>query len=152
MYVIVEGDAVAAKSVAGELRKIGLVRIAGYADADVVDTWTARQTRPRQLQLMNVDALDSRRKDGGVQIIDVRSPDEWAAGHLPDAVHIPLAALPDRVGEIDPGTPVVVHCQGGGRSAIAASFLKSKGLDGVANLEGGFEAWRARELPVERDA
>jgi hydroxyacylglutathione hydrolase len=152
LYLIVAGDASTAKSVAGELRKIGLVRIAGHADADVVEVWTARQTRPRQLQVMDVQALDSRRKDGGVQIIDVRSPEEWSSGHLPGAIHIPLAALPDRIGDIDPAKPVVVHCQGGGRSAIAASFLKSKGLDGVANLEGGFEAWRARDLPVERDA
>jgi len=152
LYVIVEGDATAAKSVAGQLRKIGLVRVVGYADADVVDVWSARQTKVRQVQQVDVENLDSRQRDGGVQIIDVRSPEEWASGHLPGAVHIPLAALPDRVAEIDAGTPVVVHCQGGGRSAIAASFMKSKGLDSVANLEGGFDAWRARDLPVERDA
>lgn len=152
LYLIVEGDANAAKLVAGQLRKIGLVRVAGYADGDVVDVWTGRQTKPRQLQQLDVQALDSSRRDGGVQIIDVRSPEEWASGHLPGAIHIPLAALPDRVGEIDPATPVVVHCQGGGRSAIAASFMKANGIDGVANLEGGFDAWRARDLPVERDA
>ena len=152
LYLIVDGDASAARSIANQLRKIGLVRVSGYADADVVDVWTARQTRPRQLQQLDVQALESRRRDGSVQIVDVRSPEEWSAGHLPGAVHMPLAALPDRVGELDPAKAIVVHCQGGGRSAIAASFMKSKGLDGVANLEGGFDAWRALDLPVEQES
>jgi len=152
LYLIVEGDASAASSVVKDLRKIGLVRVAGFADADVVDVWTARQTRPRQLAQLDAQALDLRVREGNVQIIDVRSPEEWSSGHLPGAVHMPLAALPDRVGELDPTRPIIVHCQGGGRSAIAASFIKSKGLDGVANLEGGFDAWRALDLPVVQEA
>jgi hydroxyacylglutathione hydrolase len=87
-----------------------------------------------------------------VQIVDVRAPDEWAAGHLPGALHIPLAALPDRLAEIDAGTPVVLHCKGGGRSAIAASFLAAHGYGDVANLTGGFDAWAAERLPVERES
>jgi hydroxyacylglutathione hydrolase len=67
-------------------------------------------------------------------------------------MHIPLAALPERLGEIDANTSVVVHCQGGGRSAIAASYLKSHGVERVANLTGGFEAWMKNDLPVERGA
>lgn len=90
-------------------------------------------------------------RNNSLQVIDVRSPDEWAAGHLRGAIHIPLAALPERLGEIDAGKPVVVHCQGGGRSAIAASYMKSRGLRTVANLRGGFEAWLADDLPVERE-
>jgi hydroxyacylglutathione hydrolase len=152
LYLIVDGDASAASSVVKDLRKIGLVRVAGVAEADVVDVWTARQTKPRQLPHLDAQALDSRVRDGNVQIIDVRSPEEWSSGHLPGAVHMPLAALPDRVSELDPTRQIVVHCQGGGRSAIAASYIKSKGLDGVANLEGGFDAWRALDLPVEQES
>src|SRR5687768_2950720 len=151
LVIIVDGDASVVKPVVSQLRKIGLVRIAGSADADVVDVWTSRQTKPRQVQQLDVQALQSRQRDDSVQIVDVRSPEEWSAGHLPGAVHIPLAALPDRIGEIDSAKPIVVHCQGGGRSAIAASFMKANGLDGVANLEGGFDAWRARDLPVEQE-
>jgi hydroxyacylglutathione hydrolase len=151
LFVIVDGDGSAVKSVVTQLRKIGLVRIAGSADAEVVDVWTSRQTKPRQVQQLDVQALESRQREGSVQIIDVRSPEEWSAGHVPGAVHIPLAALPDRIGAIDPAKPIVVHCQVGGRSAIAASFMKANGLDGVANLEGGFEAWKALDLPVEQE-
>jgi hydroxyacylglutathione hydrolase len=76
-----------------------------------------------------------------VQIIDVRSPEEWRRGHIPGANHIPLAALPDRIGEIDSSLQVVLHCKGGGRSAIATSFLQARGVQSATNLEGGFERW-----------
>jgi hydroxyacylglutathione hydrolase len=84
-----------------------------------------------------------------VQIIDVRNPDEWSKGHLPGARHIPLAALPDRLSELDRSTPIVLHCQGGGRSAIAASFLQSKGIANVSNLTGGYQGWLAAGHDVE---
>ncbi len=150
LFLIVDGDGGAAATIADQLRKIGLVRIGGFADADVVDVWTTRQSKTRQVSQIDVTALDSRRRASSVQLIDVRSPDEWAAGHLPGAVHIPLAALPDRITEIDAGKPIVVHCQGGGRSAIAASFLRAQGIESVSNLEGGYDAWVANKLPVEK--
>jgi hydroxyacylglutathione hydrolase len=75
------------------------------------------------------------------QIVDVRAPDEWRRGHIEGAIHIPLAALPDRIGEIDASRPVVLHCKGGGRSAIATSFLQSHGVRTASNLEGGYERW-----------
>jgi rhodanese-related sulfurtransferase len=79
--------------------------------------------------------------DNGLQIVDVRNPEEWSKGHLPGAVHIPLAALPARLGELDRSAPIVLHCQGGGRSSIATSFLQSQGMSSVSNLVGGYEAW-----------
>jgi len=79
----------------------------------------------------------------------VRNPDEWAQGHLPGAVHIPLASLPERVTEIDSTRPVVLQCRGGGRSAIATSVLLARGLSNVANLKGGYDAWVAERLPTE---
>lgn len=86
---------------------------------------------------------------GEVSVIDVRGASEWAAGHLPAAIHIPLGHLPDRRREIPAGKPVVVQCQGGGRSSIAASLLERLGVANVINLEGGLGAWRAAGLPVE---
>jgi hydroxyacylglutathione hydrolase len=83
------------------------------------------------------------------QIIDVRSPDEWSHGHIPGARHIPLASLPDRIGEIDGSRPVVLQCRGGGRSAIATSLLMSRGISDVSNLIGGYDAWAAQRLPTE---
>jgi rhodanese-related sulfurtransferase len=68
---------------------------------------------------------------------------------LPGAIHIPLARLPDRIGELDASAHIVLHCQGGGRSSIATSFLQSRGLTKVSNLAGGFDAWVARGFKID---
>ncbi len=72
--------------------------------------------------------------------IDVRQPDEVAAGTLPGTVNIPLGDLPDRLGELDPTRRVVLLCRSGGRSATAAAALTAAGFDDVVNLEGGMLA------------
>ncbi|MFB9930757.1 rhodanese-like domain-containing protein [Amycolatopsis halotolerans] len=81
-----------------------------------------------------------------VALLDVREDDEWAAGHAPAAVHIPLGELPARVGELSEfpeDNPVYVICRSGGRSARAAAWLNASGWDAV-NVAGGMGAW-ARE-------
>jgi len=83
-----------------------------------------------------------------VTVVDVRSAAEWATGHLPGAIHIPLGYLTRRASEIPAGRPVVVQCQSGGRSAIAASLLERAGLRNIANLSGGITAWAAAGLPL----
>jgi rhodanese-related sulfurtransferase len=70
---------------------------------------------------------------------------------MPGARHLPLAALPSRLAEIDPDKRVVLHCQGAGRSAIATSFLLAQGI-AATNLRGGFSEWERLGLPVESDA
>ncbi|WP_293781259.1 rhodanese-like domain-containing protein [uncultured Aeromicrobium sp.] len=85
-----------------------------------------------------------------IVVLDVREPDEWAAGHLEKAVHIPLGSLAHRVDELDPEAETVVMCHLGGRSARATAWLASHGHR-VVNLEGGIEAWQAAGRPVVRD-
>jgi hydroxyacylglutathione hydrolase len=80
----------------------------------------------------------------------VRGAAEWASGHVPGAVHIPLAELPARVGELPRDRPIAVHCQGGTRSAIAASVLRAHGVDDVTNVRGGYGEWARAGLPTER--
>jgi hydroxyacylglutathione hydrolase len=83
-----------------------------------------------------------------LMILDVRGRSEWDAGHVPGATHIPLAELPARLGELPRDRTIAVHCQGGGRSAIAAGLLKASGFASVANITGGFGAWSAAGLPL----
>lgn len=85
-----------------------------------------------------------------VVVLDVREPDEWAAGHLEGAVHIPLGSLAQRVGELDPQAETVVMCHLGGRSARATAWLASQGHH-VVNLQGGIEAWEAAGRPIVQD-
>ena len=82
-------------------------------------------------------------------VVDVRSPAEHATGHLPAALNIPLTHLAERVGEIPAGRPVVVHCEGGYRSAIAASLLQKLKVGKVHDLVGGYKAWLAAKLPTQ---
>ncbi len=87
----------------------------------------------------------------GATVLDVREDDEWAAGHIADATHVPLSELPGRAADI-PGTdPLVVVCRVGGRSAQVTAWLAAQGRD-VANLEGGMYAWEAAGRPIVTDA
>ena len=82
-----------------------------------------------------------------MQVLDVREYYEWAAGHLEGAKHIPLRMLPHRFEELDKDRPVLVTCQIGQRSGIAADFLCARGYD-AHNLEGGVSVWVAEGLPL----
>lgn len=75
-------------------------------------------------------------------IIDVRNPDEHAAGAIEQSLNIPLGDLPLRLAEIPSEKPIVVHCAAGTRSAIAASVLRAAGFEQVNDLAGGFAAWQ----------
>ncbi len=85
---------------------------------------------------------------GTASLIDVRENDEWAAGHAPKAVHVPLGDL-DPAAHTDMG-PLVVVCRSGGRSSKAAAKLATAGL-AVHNLSGGMTAWEQAGLPVVGD-
>jgi len=78
----------------------------------------------------------------GALLLDVRRDDEWVAGHAPDATHIPLDQLPDRLGELPKDQPIYAVCHAGGRSARATAFLRQQGLD-ATNYEGGMVAFAA---------
>ncbi|RKG74253.1 rhodanese-like domain-containing protein [Corallococcus exercitus] len=88
-----------------------------------------------------VGAQARRRVEAGATLVDVRSPEEFAAGHLQGAVNIPVDQLEQRLGELgSPQTPVVVYCRSGARSSRAERLLKEKGFQDVFNL-GPMSAW-----------
>jgi len=89
----------------------------------------------------------------GWQILDVREAWEFERGHIPAAWHIPLPQLPARLQELPNDQPLLVYCQGGGRGDSACRLLQQHGFVQVANLAGGFMAWRGRAvLPDSADA
>lgn len=94
---------------------------------------------------ISVDALPDPLPEG-VSYVDVREHEEWAAGHIEGATHIPLSELPVRIGDLPPGDLVLV-CKVGGRSAQAAMYLGQQGY-GVANLAGGMLDWEAAGRPM----
>ena len=148
-WIITEADSDdAVKRIVDDLSKVGLTRVAGVFRADVLRDWKSRRGELETVAQIDPQSLQ-KRSSNGVQIIDVRSPEEWRKGHLPGAIHIPLALLPDRVGELDASVPIVMQCQGGGRSSIATSLLQSQGALNVFNLAGGYDAWVAQGYEVE---
>jgi hydroxyacylglutathione hydrolase len=133
-----------------DLALVGLDRVAGWFRPGAVELWAiGRPARP--IEQLEPAELARRREQAEVAVLDVRTDAEWQAGHLAGAQHIPLAELSGRLDEIPSGVPVVVHCQGGSRSSIAASLLRGHGVEEVANLAGGYGAWRREGLPVEAD-
>ncbi len=105
-------------------------RLSGVEQAD-----TLKATR-----LYNDDAL----------VLDVREDNEYAAGHIPRAKHIPVGKLGGRLGELDKfrDKPVLVTCRSGHRSARACRILKKAGFATVYNQAGGILAWERANLPV----
>ena len=82
-------------------------------------------------------------------LLDVRGFDEFATGHAKGASCIPLSDLERRAGDIPTDRPVRVMCQSGGRSALAAERLRALGMDNIADIQGGFSAWREAGLPSD---
>lgn len=83
----------------------------------------------------------------GVQLLDVREDEEWAAGRIDGATHIPLAQLPARLTELDPTQPVVTVCRSGGRAGRAVDYLAQAGLPAEV-MDGGMTRWADTGLPV----
>lgn len=81
-------------------------------------------------------------------LLDVREPDEWAAGHAPRAAHLPMMEIPGRIAELPDDRDIVVVCRVGSRSAQVVAYLAAQGLDRVANLDGGMFAWHAAGRPI----
>ena len=85
-----------------------------------------------------------------VTLLDVRDQREWDLGHVPGAVHIALAELPARFGELDLDRDLYIICRGGGRSEKAVRYLEMNGVEAVV-VDGGMVSWAAEQRPLVRD-
>ena len=128
------------------LALIGLDRVKGF----FMESALGAIDRGTVAEIPQLSVLDAARaiRAGEITVLDVRSDAEWEEGHLPNAHHIPLGYLRERLGELAKSTPLVTQCLSGGRSAIAASILRAAGFDRVSNLTGGFQAWQDAGLAV----
>ena len=84
-------------------------------------------------------------------LLDVREPDEWAAGRAPGAHHVPMREIPLRLDEVPTEGDVVVVCRMGNRSAHVVAFLQQNGRDNAINLDGGMQAWERAGRPMVSD-
>jgi hydroxyacylglutathione hydrolase len=127
--------------------RTGYSKFAGYLVGGM-KAWQAAGFEQAEIRQMNVHELNQR--SAALQIVDVRSPREWAAGHVPGARHIFLPELRKRVSELDRAKPTAVYCASGYRASIAASVLKREGFKELWNVPGSWKAWKKAGFPVEK--
>jgi rhodanese-related sulfurtransferase len=87
-------------------------------------------------------------RDGGAQLVDVRTPEEHSAGRIAGALHIEIDRLPSEADAIERERPVVFYCRSGSRSALATGAFRAAGFEAY-NLDGGLLAWVESGLPIE---
>jgi hydroxyacylglutathione hydrolase len=137
-------------SIVDDLELIGIDRIGGVYSLRSVDDLESAGIAIASTPQTTTQALKGRRSRNGQLVLDVRGNDEWEHGHIPGAIHIPLGSLESRLSELPTTGVIAVHCQGGNRSAIAASILQKNGIT-VSNVTGGFDEWEQLGGEIERD-
>lgn len=100
---------------------------------------------------VRVGSSGALRADSDLEVLDVRQPGEWAAGHIKNARFVTGSELPQRVQEFRKNLQVAVICGSGYRSSVAASFLQYYGYRNFVNVLGGMNAWKAAKLPIIND-
>jgi phage shock protein E len=107
---------------------------------------------PASLPTITVSELLTRLEDGSIPVIlDVRSAEEYAAGHIPGAMNVPHNLLAEQLSSLNLSTSdeVVVYCEVGGRAGLAETVLREASHSNVRDLEGHMKAWRAAGHPME---
>ncbi len=137
-------------SVTWDLLRIGYDPPVGWLAGGMMAWRTAALDIERAAQI-TVHELRRKLEAGEVNLLDVRQPAEWAAGHVQGATFITGGALPGRMQEVPDGKPLAVTCGSGYRSSVSSSVLaRSRNLD-VLNVLGGMSAWKAAGYPTTKE-
>ena len=149
--VLVGNDAEGVNEAHMRLARVGFESVIGHLSGGM-HAWDDSGLPEAVTPQIPVEELKSRLKSSSeLQLIDVRRPAEYAAGHAPGAVSVQLAELDRRIEELDAERPTAVICQSGYRSSAATGILARHGFTDVANVVGGTAAWMAAEYPVETE-
>ena len=125
------------------LARVGIEQVVGYLE-DGMTAWFREGLPVATVPQITVHDLNRElaTDPGHIQLIDVRQPGEFEAGHIPQAVSKPLPKLASLLDDLDRSRPIVVNCKSGYRSSIATSLLERAGFHDVMNVIGGFDAWK----------
>ncbi|MFC0521999.1 rhodanese-like domain-containing protein [Pontibacillus salicampi] len=145
VYLIASDEAIT--SLTKALRSIGVDYVKGYMPLDVISTLSAQGMEMESYKVTTPTEIADNIANKEVNLLDVRNQGEWDSGHIPQAKHIMLGYLEERINEVPTDKPVVLQCQSGGRSAMATSILQANGIKDVINMQGGFGSWSKQELP-----
>jgi hydroxyacylglutathione hydrolase len=129
------------------LARVGIEHVDAYLDGGITGWLKGGYELDYipQVSVQELADLQEQEKDH-LAILDVREPGEVETGAFEDSIRIPLGQLADRTNELDPSKLFIVHCKGGYRSSIATSILRRAGLREIADLTGGFDAWKTADL------
>lgn len=139
VYILVNPESL--NEVVIALHSIGIDQVLGYADADAV---VGQVDSLDKYDNVTIEEAKEMINNGEANVLDVRNKTEYDEGHIENANHIMVGTLKNRLEEVDASKTVIVYCQGGARSAIAASLLKAKGIDNIVNMPGGYSKWLTR--------
>jgi glyoxylase-like metal-dependent hydrolase (beta-lactamase superfamily II) len=127
------------------LGRIGFHNVKGYLKGGM----ESLKDRPNLIsQTQRVSAASIGSLQGKTTIVDIRTKNEWEVGHIEKSINIPLNHLNENIKELTESDNLIVYCQGGYRSIIAASLLEREGRFNVFDLAGGYQAWVASKRPV----
>jgi glyoxylase-like metal-dependent hydrolase (beta-lactamase superfamily II)/rhodanese-related sulfurtransferase len=130
------------------LARVGVENVAGYLAGGLLE-WHRAGLPLATTEQIGVEELDARIREGlAGRVVDVRRPGEWQAGHIVDAVHVPLNTLGERAAALPKDQPVALICAGGYRSSIGTSILEQQGFTKITNVVGGMAAWKTANLEV----
>ncbi len=150
--VIVTEDEQGVDEAVMRLARVGLETVKGYLDGGMYE-WDKAGLQPASLPQMLVDELVYQIREGAeLQIIDVRRPAEFKAGHVPGAFNIQLAELEKGIPGFDKERPTAVVCASGYRSSAATSILARSGFRRLFNVVGGTNGWISAGYPIEPQA
>jgi hydroxyacylglutathione hydrolase len=135
------------------LARVGIEHVDAYLDGGITGWLKGGYELDYipQVSVQELAELEEKEKDH-LAILDVREPGEVETGAFENSIRIPLGQLAARTSELDPDKLLIVHCKGGYRSSIASSILRRAGLREIADLTGGFDAWKAAHEPVTESA
>ncbi len=139
VYILIDPESL--DEVMTALHSIGIDQVLGYADANAIIAQVDNLDRYGNVSIEEAKEMID---NGEANVLDVRNQTEYDEGHIENSDHIMVGTLKNRLDEVDSSKTVIVHCQGGARSAIATSLLKANGIDNVVNMPGGYSKWSTK--------
>lgn len=130
------------------LARVGVDRVAGVLDGGMLSLAGRPELIERTPRITARTLVERLAGTPAPLVVDVRTDAERADGFVANSIHLPLSQWPRRIADVPMGRAIAVYCAGGYRSSIAASLLRASGRLDVADVVGGFTAWREEALPV----
>jgi hydroxyacylglutathione hydrolase len=126
-----------------KLMRIGLDNLHGFITPEQLQQYKGQALE--SYQPVTIETVEALLDEGKAQVVDVRGAAEFKKGHIEGADNLFVGKLDKNLDNVSKEKPVVVHCQSGGRAAIAYSLLRAHGFDNVSNYAGGWEDWSRKK-------